>query len=80
MPGTVERETKDRVEKARGVRDIVSMLTDRHTAPVFPAMSDHHRVPGAIGSVLIPSELRKKPIEDWGLEAPHGFDSDGEYH
>ena len=72
MKGTVERETRARALAAKATRAVISGLTERHTQEPFPAMSDHYRVPGAIGSVLLPHEYEQPqlPIGDWGLEWP----------
>jgi len=84
---TVEFEPKSRraISNAQAVRDLVATALNQFNGDPFPAMSTHFRVPGAIGSVLLPHEYPREglsddhPIEDWGLATPHGFNSLGEY-
>lgn len=82
--GTVEHEPRSLRSNAQAVRDVIAGLTDRHTAPVFPAMSDHYRIPGAIGSVLLPHEYDAPDVHYPTQEAidaiNRGWDSEGNYH
>lgn len=55
---TSHTESMSRKDQARvaGVRMILGYLASRNTQEPFPAMSDHYRQPGAIGTVLLPHE------------------------
>lgn len=53
------RETR-RVADARA---IIHSIIDFHTAEVLPTQSSHYRVPGAIGSVLLPHQMNLFDVE-----------------
>ena len=59
--GDIEPITRRSKANAERVRLIVHALSDRFTGEPFPAMSEHYRpsgIPGEIGSVALPHELR----------------------
>jgi len=85
----VERMDKHSTRRAEAVRAVIRGLTTHSTSEPFPAMSDHyrpHEIPGQIGSVALPHELRNSadaiPVREVIERTPlaqHGFNIMGDF-
>ncbi len=72
-------ENSRRTRRVRDAQTVIGFLANRHTAPVFPAMSDHYRTDDeqAVRDYQEPT-YHPSPmvVEDQQL----GFDESGNYH